>query len=72
VEIRTFRALKPWRLLPIIHPMEQTIVLMELVFAITLMRALLVAARVLPPSCARCGVQLERRALGERICRCGQ
>jgi hypothetical protein len=52
--------------------MEQTVVLMELVFAITLMRALLVAARVVPPSCARCGVQLERRALGERVCRCGQ
>jgi hypothetical protein len=36
----------------------------------TLMRALLVRARVLPPTCARCGLRLERRALGERVCRC--
>ena len=50
--------------------MELTVVLMEFVFAATLMRALLVAARLLPPSCARCGVQLERRALGEPVCRC--
>jgi hypothetical protein len=47
-----------------------TIVLLEALFAITLMRSLLVAAKVLPPSCARCGVQLERRALGEPVCRC--
>jgi hypothetical protein len=37
----------------------------------TLMRALLVKARVLPPTCARCGLPFERRALGERVCRCG-
>ena len=30
-----------------------------------------VAAKVVPPSCARCGVQLERRQLGEPVCRCG-
>jgi hypothetical protein len=36
----------------------------------TLMRALLVKARVLPPTCARCGLPYERRALGERVCRC--
>ena len=36
----------------------------------TLMRALLVRARVLPPTCARCGLQFERRALGDRVCRC--
>jgi hypothetical protein len=36
----------------------------------TLMRALLVKARVLPPSCARCGLPFERRALGERVCSC--
>jgi uncharacterized Zn finger protein (UPF0148 family) len=36
----------------------------------TLMRALLVKARVLPATCARCGLPLERRALGERVCRC--
>jgi len=36
----------------------------------TLMRALLVKARMLPPTCARCGLPLERRALGERVCGC--
>jgi hypothetical protein len=36
----------------------------------TLMRALLVKARILPPTCGRCGLQFERRALGESICRC--
>jgi uncharacterized Zn finger protein (UPF0148 family) len=36
----------------------------------TLMRALLVKARVLPPTCARCGLPLERRAMGDRICGC--
>jgi hypothetical protein len=50
--------------------MDLTIVLIEFVFAATLMRSLLVAAKVLPPSCGRCGVQLERRALGEPVCRC--
>jgi len=39
-------------------------------FWATLMRALLVKARVLPPTCARCGLPFERRALGERVCRC--
>ena len=50
--------------------MDPTVVLLEVAFAITLMRSLLVAAKVLPPSCGRCGVQLERRALGEPVCRC--
>ena len=36
----------------------------------TLMRALLVKARVLPPTCARCGLLFERRSLGERVCTC--
>jgi len=36
----------------------------------TLMRALLVRARVLPPTCARCGRRYERRALGEQVCTC--
>jgi hypothetical protein len=36
----------------------------------TLMRALLVKARVLPPTCARCGLGYERRALGEDVCCC--
>jgi hypothetical protein len=36
----------------------------------TLMRALLVKARVLPPTCARCGLRYERSRLGQRVCRC--
>jgi hypothetical protein len=52
--------------------MELTILLLEFVFAATLMRGLLVAAKVLPPSCGRCGWPLERRALGEPVCRCSR
>ena len=36
----------------------------------TLMRALLVRANVLPPTCARCGHRYERGRLGERVCTC--
>jgi hypothetical protein len=36
----------------------------------TLMRALLVRANLAPPTCARCGLKLERQALGESICSC--
>jgi hypothetical protein len=36
----------------------------------TLMRALLVRAKLLPPTCARCGRRYERRALGETVCSC--
>ena len=36
----------------------------------TLMRALLVRANLLPPTCARCGCRFERRRLGERVCTC--
>ncbi len=35
-----------------------------------LMRALLVRAKVLPPTCARCALPFERRRLGERVCSC--
>ena len=38
----------------------------------TLMRALLVRAKVLPATCARCGRVFERRALGEQVCRCSR
>lgn len=36
----------------------------------TLMRALFVRARLLPPTCGRCGLRLERSALGQPVCRC--
>jgi hypothetical protein len=47
-------------------------VLSYALFWITLMRALLVRARVLPPTCGRCGLRFERRVLGERVCTCGR
>jgi hypothetical protein len=37
---------------------------------VCLMRALLVRAAVLPPTCGRCGLRFERRALGETVCSC--
>jgi hypothetical protein len=51
--------------------MDLYVVLLELTFAATLLRGLLVAAKVLPPSCGNCGRPFERRELGERVCRCG-
>jgi hypothetical protein len=39
-------------------------------FWAALMRALFVRAELLPPTCGRCGMKLERRALGERVCSC--
>lgn len=41
-----------------------------LVFAATLLRALLVRAKLVPPLCGRCGLAFERRYLGERVCSC--
>lgn len=41
-----------------------------LVLWATLMRALAVRARMARTICARCGLALERRELGERICAC--
>ena len=38
---------------------------------LVLMRALLVRAQVLAPTCSRCGLRLERERLGDRICGCG-
>jgi len=37
----------------------------------TLMRGLLIKARIVPPTCGRCGRDLERRRLGDPVCRCG-
>jgi hypothetical protein len=49
-----------------------TFALPYLVLAATLLKALLVQAEVAAPSCGRCGLPRERRALGDRICGCGQ
>jgi hypothetical protein len=35
-------------------------------------RAVLVFTHVLPPTCDSCGLKLERRYLGEPVCRCGR
>jgi hypothetical protein len=35
-------------------------------------RAVLVYAQVLPPTCGRCNLKLERRYLGQPVCRCGR
>ena len=37
---------------------------------VVLMRALLVRAAILPPTCTRCGLRFERRQLGETVCSC--
>ncbi len=42
----------------------------SLVLAASMVRALMVQARISPPFCPRCGDKLERRRLGERICTC--
>ncbi|HEU4449195.1 MAG TPA: hypothetical protein VFR63_04310 [Gaiellaceae bacterium] len=39
---------------------------------IVVARAVLVYAQVLPPTCSSCGLKLERRYLGEAICRCSR
>ena len=36
----------------------------------TVARAVLVFAQKLPPTCRDCGLKLERRYLGESVCRC--
>jgi len=41
-----------------------------LVLVASMVRALVVQARVAPPFCARCGEKLERSRLGETICTC--
>jgi hypothetical protein len=39
---------------------------------IVLMRALLVRAGVLDPTCPRCGLKLERDRISEQVCACGR
>jgi hypothetical protein len=52
--------------------MTGTFVLPYFVLWATLMKALLVKANLVPPSCARCGQRLERRQLGDSVCRCSK
>jgi hypothetical protein len=39
---------------------------------VTLLKALLTKARVIPARCARCGLDYERRELGQPVCGCGR
>ncbi len=39
-------------------------------FCVTLFKALLARARVIPAECARCGLLFERHELGQPICHC--
>jgi hypothetical protein len=50
--------------------MAAWLVLPTFVLWATLMRGLLVAAKLLPQCCRRCGLAFERRELGEPVCRC--
>jgi hypothetical protein len=49
-----------------------TVAIPYLVLWAALMRALLVRANVLPPTCGRCGLRFERQRLGEHVCSCGR
>ncbi|HEY2940293.1 MAG TPA: hypothetical protein VGJ27_10810 [Gaiellaceae bacterium] len=48
------------------------LVIPYLAFWIVLMRAMLVRAEVLPPTCGRCNLRFERAHLGEPVCGCGR
>ena len=50
--------------------MHSWMILPYLALTLSLVRSLLVAAKVVPPQCNRCGLARERRALGEAICSC--
>jgi hypothetical protein len=50
--------------------MSGPLIIAYALFAATLVRALLVRARLASPTCARCGLPLERQRLGEPVCRC--
>jgi hypothetical protein len=52
--------------------MTGSLVLPYFVLWATLMKALLVKAKIVPPSCGRCGRKFERRELGEPVCDCAR
>ena len=51
--------------------MQSWMIILNLGLGLALIRSMLVAAKILPPSCTRCGHARERRNLGDRVCRCG-
>ncbi len=52
--------------------MTLTLFILYLALVATLMRAVLVKARVASARCAQCGLPFERKELGESVCRCGR
>jgi hypothetical protein len=52
--------------------MTSSLLLPYLVLMATLMRALAVKAKIASPTCGRCALPLERRELGEPVCRCSR
>ena len=50
--------------------MTAQLLLAYAVLWVTLIRALLVRAQLIPPTCARCGYAFERSELGQQICSC--
>lgn len=51
-------------------PMQSWMLLPYLALTLSLVRSLLVAAKIVPPQCRRCGLARERRDMGDTICRC--
>jgi hypothetical protein len=49
---------------------DPALVIPYIVLWTAMMRALLVRADILPPTCGRCGQRFERRDLGEPVCSC--
>jgi hypothetical protein len=49
---------------------DPALVIPYIVLWTAMMRALLVRADILPPTCGRCGHRYERRDLGEPVCSC--
>jgi predicted Zn-ribbon and HTH transcriptional regulator len=50
--------------------MSSYVALPYIVLGAVMLRALLVRAQVVPPSCRTCGMAYERRELGQPVCRC--
>jgi len=50
--------------------MQSWMLLPYLALTLSLVRSLLVAAKIVPPQCRRCGLARERRDMGDTICRC--
>jgi hypothetical protein len=50
--------------------MNSWLMILNLGLGLTFVRSMLIAAKVIPPTCARCGHLRERRELGDRVCSC--